>query len=99
MLIHCSKKLLDELKMKPDPVLEEEPLFSWSAHVLTIQRRKMVVAVNNQNRYAVILYGLKAKDFKRLDELIKDGLREIWLAEGIKEDVIDKYLSTAGEVH
>ncbi|WP_423408311.1 plasmid pRiA4b ORF-3 family protein [Heyndrickxia sp. MSNUG] len=99
MLIHCSKKLLDELKIKPDPELAEEPLFSWSAHVLTIQRKKMVVAVNNLNRYAVILYGLKAKDFKRLGELIKDGLREIWLAEGIKEDVIERYLSAAGEVN
>lgn len=38
MLIHRSKKLLDELKIKPDPELAKEPLFSWSAHVLTIQR-------------------------------------------------------------
>jgi hypothetical protein len=98
MLIHCSKKLLDELKIKPEPELEEEPLFSWSAHVLTIQRKKMVVAVNNLNRYAVIMYGLKAKDFKRMDELIKEGLRETWLAEGIQDDVIDTYLSAAGEI-
>lgn len=98
MLIHCSKKLLDELKIKPDPELTEEPLFSWSAHLLTIDRRKMVVAVNNENRYAIVLYGLKAKDFRRLDELISEGIRETWRAEGIKDDVIEKYLSAAGEI-
>jgi hypothetical protein len=98
MLIHCSKKLLDELKIKPDPELTEEPLFSWSAHLLTINRRKMVVAVNNENRYAIVLYGLKAKDFKRFDELISEGIRETWRAEGIKDDVIEKYLSAAGEI-
>ncbi|MDF2520823.1 MAG: hypothetical protein K0R84_1451 [Clostridia bacterium] len=26
MLIHCTKKLLDELKVKPTPVKEEKPL-------------------------------------------------------------------------
>jgi hypothetical protein len=98
MLIHCSKKLLDELKIKPDAEMSEESLFSWSAHLLTIDRRKMVVAVNNENRYAIVLYGLKAKDFKRLDEVISDGIRETWRAEGIKDNVIEKYLSAAGEI-
>lgn len=98
MLIQCTKKLLDELKMKPEARLEEEPLFSWHGHLLMINRRKTVVLVNDQNRYVVVLHGLKAKDMNRLDEIILQGIRETLQAEGILDEVIEKYLLSSKEV-
>nr|WP_227002717.1 plasmid pRiA4b ORF-3 family protein [Salicibibacter kimchii] len=35
-----------------------------------MSRRKAVVLVNDNNRYVVVLYGLKKKDFQKLDQLI-----------------------------
>ena len=32
--------------------------------------------MNDHNRYAVVLYGLKAKDFKRFTEIALQGIRE-----------------------
>ena len=32
--------------------------------------------VNDKNRYVIVLHGLKAKDFKKLDELILQAIRE-----------------------
>jgi len=54
MLIRCTKKLLDELKIKPNLELEEEPLFSWHANLLNINHRKTVVLVNDSNRYIIV---------------------------------------------
>ena len=60
MLIQCTKKLLGELEIKPVPSIEEAPLFSWHANIITVNRRKTVVLCNDSNRYIVVLYGLKA---------------------------------------
>jgi len=69
MLICCTKKLLIELKVEPELVEEENSLFSWHTNIIVVNRKKVVVLVNDHNRYAVVLYGLKAKDFKRFNEI------------------------------
>ncbi len=100
MLIQCTKKLLDELKITP-AVSEEEynPLFSWHANLLTINRRKTVVLMNDSNRYVIVLYGLKAKDFKNLNTLIVNAIRENLLLECINPDIIDKFVPTDTEIN
>ncbi|GGA60537.1 plasmid pRiA4b ORF-3 family protein [Ornithinibacillus halotolerans] len=97
MIIHCTKKLQDQLKLKPETVEEESPLISWHANLLIIDRKKTLVLVNDKNRYVLVLYGLLAKDFKNLDHLIVQAIRRTFQQEGIKEDVIEKYLETAGD--
>lgn len=98
MLIQCTKKLLTELKLKPTPATEEESLFSWHANILTVNRRKTLVLMNDSNRYIIVLYGLKAKDFKKIDELIVQAIREMYQEENIKEEVIDAYLAQFTEI-
>lgn len=91
MFIHCTKKLLEQLGVKPASG-EEEALFSWHANLITVNRKKTVVFTNDLNRYVMILHGLKAKDFKKLDELFLQGIKEVFRKEGIKEELIEKYL-------
>lgn len=99
MLIQCTKKLLDELHEKPQTDVDHaSPLFSWHAKVITVNRRKAVVVVNDNNRYVVVLYGLKAKDIRKLNELIVHAIRQTFREEGIKDDVIEQYLETAGAI-
>ncbi|MCJ7841281.1 plasmid pRiA4b ORF-3 family protein [Lederbergia sp. NSJ-179] len=92
MLIQCTKKLLDQLQCQPESNVEEESLFSWHANLIRVNQRKTVVLVNDQNRYVVLLYGLKKKNFSNIDEIIAQGIRETFRGEGIKEEVIEKYL-------
>nr|WP_053598312.1 plasmid pRiA4b ORF-3 family protein [Bacillus sp. FJAT-18017] len=54
--------------------------------------------MNDSSRFVVVLYGLKAKDFKKLDELAVQGIREALTSEGIKKEVIDAYLEAMGKV-
>lgn len=98
MLIQCTKKLLDELNLKPVLDVEEEPLFSWHANIITLSRKKTVVLVNDKNRYIVVLHGLKKNDFKKLDELIIKAIRESFLDECIKNDIIDEFIDHSKEI-
>ncbi|BCB05823.1 plasmid pRiA4b ORF-3 family protein [Bacillus sp. KH172YL63] len=99
MLIQCTKKLLDELKVTPVTEAENvNPLVSWHANIVKNGRYKFLVLVNDQNRYAIVLYGLKAKDRKNIQELIVRAMREVFRGESISDQVIDEYLSGAPDI-
>jgi len=98
MFIQCTKKLLEQLGVKPASVEEGETLFSWHANLIMVNRRKTVVFTNDLNRYVVVLHGLKAKDFKKLGELFLNGLKDVFQKEGIKEELIEKYLLQSKEI-
>ncbi|MCK5764306.1 MAG: plasmid pRiA4b ORF-3 family protein [Clostridiales bacterium] len=99
MLIQCTKKLLDQLDVKPKLQQEEEALFSWHANLLTVFRRKAVVLVNDKNRYIVVLHGLKAKHFKKLNEHIIEAIRTTFRDECIKEEIIEKFINHSNGIN
>ena len=98
MLIQCTKKLLDELKIKPVLVKAEKSLFSWHANLITVNHRKTIVIVNDSSRYIIVLHGLKAKDFKNLDEIIKDSIRNTLLDECIKAEIVEQFINHSPEM-
>lgn len=98
MNIQCTKKLLDELKRKPVEPVAEPSLYSWHANVITVNRKKVVVLVNDKNRYVIVLHGLKAKDFQKMDELLLDAIRATLEEECVKQEIIDQFLQAAGQV-
>ncbi|WP_158591751.1 plasmid pRiA4b ORF-3 family protein [Oceanobacillus halophilus] len=92
MLIQATKKVLDFLKIKPEPPIDNNPLFSWHANLLTLERKKALVLVNDKNRYTIVLYGLTKKHLKNLDELIRESIRITFRKEGFQEDVIEQFI-------
>lgn len=99
MIIGCTKKLQDEMEVIIQKNgMEEKELFSWSANLIKIKRRKAVVVVNNKNRFGFVLFGLKTKDFKKIDEHILQGIRRSLQQLKIKKEIIEQYLSDAGEI-
>lgn len=98
MQIACTKKLYAELKIAPAPSEKINPLFSWRANLITLNRRKTVVLMCDHNQYVVVLYGLKAKDFKELDKRITAAIRSTLLKQHINPEVIDKYLTDSGAI-
>src|SRR5665647_157308 len=98
MLIHCTKKLLDELEIKPIQDTVEQPLYSWHANLIMVNRRKIVVLCNDKNRYVIVLHGLKTKDFKNLKGLIIQAIRETLLDESIKVEIIEEFIKRSPEV-
>ena len=98
MLINCTKKLQDELKIKPEKTEVLDSLYSWHANIIRINRRKTIVLVNDASGYVVILHGVKAKDLKNIKRLISDSIKETLIADCIKPDIAEKYLADAGEI-
>ena len=58
MEICCTKKLLNEMDINSQIGSEENDLFCWSAHLITVNRRKTVVVVNNSNRFGLVLHNI-----------------------------------------
>ena len=100
MLLSCTKKLADALKIKVFEVvpIRRNPLFEWHANLFVYQRRKGVIVMNNLTRYCVVLYGLKAEHFKKIDELVLSAIEQTFRAEGFSDEVISDYMRTSSQV-
>jgi len=98
MFIGCTKKLQDEMKIKAQEAEDTNDLYSWSAHLIIVNRKKILVVVNDSNRFGFVISGLKAKDFKILDKLILNGIRKCLKNEWIKEEIIEQYLNETGAI-
>src|SRR5690625_3648250 len=99
MLIQGTKKFLDAIGVKPselaapDTHLELPNSFmAWHANVIPIGRRKMIVLVNNESRYTIIIYGAVKKDYTIIKKLIPETNRDACQVEGIHEYVNDTYI-------
>lgn len=100
MFLQCTKKLADVLKIKlPDiTVIHRQPLYEWHANLFVFNRRRGVIMMNNQTRYCVVLYGLKAEHFKKFDHIALSAIEQTFLAEGFSEDTVEGYIQQCGEV-
>lgn len=98
MLISCTKKLQKQMNIQPCQVEISDPLFSWHANIITVNHRKTIVLVNDDNRYCVVLHGIKAKDFTNIEAVILNGIKEILLADCVKPDVVERYIKDGGNI-
>lgn len=98
MEIGCTKTLRTKLRITAQAPSESNEVFCWSANLLTIKRRQVVVVVNNSSRFSMVLYGLKAKDFARLPALILEEMRVSLAKQGLNLQAIEQYMRSAGPV-
>ncbi|MBO5339470.1 MAG: plasmid pRiA4b ORF-3 family protein [Oscillospiraceae bacterium] len=98
MRLECTKRLLDWLDMKPErSSADTDPLFTWTANLITVNRRKTLVAVNPSSRCMFVLYGLTAKSIRILPELIFDGIHAMLQSEHVRPKIIEQYLNDCGK--
>ena len=105
ILIQCTRALLDKIninknELKPPSDHEKYPhsLMAWHANLVSIDRKKAIILMNNETRYPVVIYRPKPKDFTRISELIREAIKTALHMEGVREDVIEKYLADAGQI-
>ncbi len=93
MTINCTKKLLDFLEIAPAQAPQEEPLFSFSANLLVLNRKKCIVVINDASCCGFILYGVTAKDKKNIQKKLEEGLRNMLASENYAANIIDRYVA------
>lgn len=97
MELTCTKKLLEYLGAKPEKASgQTDPLFQWTANLTVINRRKTLVVVHAASRCAFVLYGITAKDKKKLPELILNGIRRMLESEYVRPEIAEQYLDDLG---
>ena len=90
--ILVTKKLADLLPAKVGKKSDEVPaLDRWCVNLITINRRKVIVAMCADNRFGFVLWGVKKPDLSKLPHLIELGIRETLASYGVRADIIDDY--------
>lgn len=72
--LHCTKALAQDLQSHLVEVPVEAGAMQWYAHRTTLMRRKCVVAMEAQSRYAMLFTGLTKADFRQFPQLFRDRL-------------------------
>lgn len=105
MYLQCTKKMLDKLDSEKIRMISADEcddgadgFYSWHVNYITINRRKVIVCMNNLTRYPIILYRPKAKDIAHLESRIKEGIRTAFLEEGVPQELVEEYFRNCGDV-
>jgi len=87
------KQLNVELLPSKPPIA---PFFCWAVHILTVQGRKAVLAMNRDTRYSSLLYGMRAADWVHLPGLVQNEIKAAILREGLSEYEAVRYFTLSG---
>jgi len=101
-IIHCTKKLLNEIEASPSGSMAPEPLSDflgpWHANLIRIERRKCLLLTNDRTLYSFLVTGVKKKDLVNFRELFALHLKMNLAKEGFGPEDIDKALEEYGEI-
>lgn len=105
MYIQCTKKMLDKLDSEKIRMVSADEcddgadgFYSWHVNYITINRRKVIVCMNNLTRYPIIIYRPKAKDIAHFESRIREGIRAAFLEEGVPQELVEEYFRKCGDV-
>lgn len=96
MLLTYSNDMQKAMEIKVQPSNENDKTNTWYAHTLKLNRRNCVIFMNTATRFSMILWGVKAADYKKIDfkEQLGNLLREYY----IDSDIILAYLLDCGDI-
>jgi hypothetical protein len=101
-IIHCTKKLINELEVSPSGSMATEPLSgffgTWHANLIRIERRRCLLLTNDRTLYSLLVPGVKKKDLANLRELFRLHLSINLEKEGFGPEDITKALGEYGEI-
>ena len=103
MYIQCTKAMLDKVDTKKTRLVSVDNcddggngFYSWHVHYLTVNRKKVIVCMNNLTRYTIVLYRPKPKDIVELEDRIKEGVRAAFKEEGVPAEMVEAYIRNCG---
>ncbi|NBG87121.1 plasmid pRiA4b ORF-3 family protein [Isachenkonia alkalipeptolytica] len=99
MYIQCTQKLREKMGLMERDLIsgkdyQQYPssLRAWHGNLIEYNEKQSVVLINDETRYGVLLFGMKDKEFKKIDGLILEGIRVALEMEGVRPEVIEEYL-------
>jgi len=98
-ILHCTTKLLSELKLQSKDVLQasDDPN-SWHANLFVIDRRKCVIFTHDKTLYSFLALGLTKPDFQNFKEVFRQGLFKSLIANEIPQKQLELFLSVNHDI-
>ncbi|MGR9048330.1 DUF6933 domain-containing protein [Halobacillus faecis] len=100
-VIGATKKLQNEINQPIEDVegyTDVPEIYKWHANVVTINRRKCLLVMNNATGLNLTLFGLRKQQFEHLDNVIKGSLKQLFQLLGIEKRIADQMLGAADEI-
>ena len=79
------------------PAEGEELVFCWDTHLIKYRNRNVLLIVNANSRYAIIMTGMGAQDWKYYSTYIHKAIYFALQAEGYSQEQINEYFKRAGD--
>lgn len=92
MIIHCTQKLLKELRIKPQETDVLSDVGSWHANLLRIDRRKCVLFTHDMTLFSVFVAGLKRADFDHIDQVFGQAMFKTMRLFDFEQEEIERML-------
>lgn len=96
MLLTYSNNMQTAMGIKAETAGKVNKSNTWYAHTLKINRRNCVVFMHTDSHFCMVLWGLKAADYKKLD--FKEQLGNLLQAYYVDSDLISIYLYDCGDI-
>ena len=100
--IRCTKKVLDAIGIKQkdlDSIKEADSLLgNWYANLFSIDRRKIIIFMNEKTLFSFIIIGVRKDNIKKIIEIFCAGLEQILILEGIDAAKIEEVLAEYDDV-
>ncbi len=98
-IIRCTKKLLDELKIKPtDDIGLSDGIGNWHANLLCIDRRKCVQFTNDQTLYSFLVPAMKKPEFQNFHEVFRLNLLKNVMSESLSQKQLEHLFDAHKEI-
>ncbi|GEP19480.1 DUF6933 domain-containing protein [Pediococcus argentinicus] len=106
MIINPTKKaqpIFNKIKQSTDKddaksFATANPFFSWHANYINVNRKKLVILINDLTFAVVALYDVNAKNKIELDQRIKEGIYAAFRMQDISAEKVQTYFKLAGDI-
>lgn len=100
--LKLTQKVQKELGLKPKDLHEIETtnttLGDWIVNVFYLERRKILIFINEKTLLSFILYGVKNSDIRNIHHLLINGLEQTLTVENIEMSKLYKVLNEYSEI-
>lgn len=98
--IGCTQKLAKEFndRQPTDEAIIQTGIHAWHANLYSFHRRKSVLVVNDETRFAVFLPGLRKPEFQGFENHFRASLKQEMLRFGVKKGDAAKVLLGLGPI-
>lgn len=99
LVIRSTKNLLRDMKIDKTITAIDiaDPFFSWHANLVFVNKRKHIVLINDLSRLSLTLAGIRSTQYKNLENIFKEQLKNYLISENINNSTINEYLNECNE--